>query len=84
MITITKLALATLLMLGVASAAQAGVDKGSALIAASCPALEGYPDCHPDARALRPDYSTNSQHPDRSQFQRRPPLSRKSNATGHR
>jgi hypothetical protein len=76
MITITKFALATLLMIGVASAAQAGVDRGSALTAANCPALEGYPDCRPDARALWLDYSTNSRHPDRSQFQRRPPFNR--------
>ena len=75
MITKTKLALAALLMLSVASTAQAGVDRGSAISAVSCPELEGYPDCHPDARTF-PDartsllkYST-SQHPNRSQYWR--------------
>jgi hypothetical protein len=63
----TKLALAALLILGIASAAQAGGSKddaavvgGSALSALPCPALEGYPDCHPDARVLRMEYPTNS------------------------
>ena len=50
MTTKTKLAFAALLLLGIGSAAQAGVNVPSA---ATCPALEGYPDCHPDAaRAL--------------------------------
>ena len=39
-----KPALVTLLLLGTASAAQAAVP---------CPALEGYPDCHPDSAAVR-------------------------------
>jgi hypothetical protein len=75
MITKTKLALAALLMLGIVSAAQSQGSKndavfggGAALSAVSCPALEGYPDCHPDARAL--SASTNSRHPNRSQYQR--------------
>jgi hypothetical protein len=67
MITKTKFALAALLMLGVASTAQAGgVDRGSTISAVSCPALEGYPDCHPDARTLLLKYPTNSRHPNRS------------------
>jgi len=79
MTTKTKLALAALVMFGIASAAQAGggkndadVVRGSALSAVTCPALEGYPDCHPDARAFWMEYSTNSRHPGRSPYQRRP------------
>jgi hypothetical protein len=50
MTTKTNVTVAALLLLNIASAAQAGVGTPSA---ATCPALEGYPDCHPDAaRAL--------------------------------
>ena len=52
MTTKAKLALAALLLLGIASAAQAGVGGRTAPSAVPCPALEGYPDCRPDARAL--------------------------------
>jgi hypothetical protein len=38
--------------------------------ATTCPALEGYPDCHPDARPG--EYSSGHPEPNRSQFQRRP------------
>jgi hypothetical protein len=79
MTTKAKLALAALLMLGIVSATQAGgsqkdadVGGGSALSAVTCPPLEGYPDCHPDARALWAEYSTNSRHPNSWQYQRRP------------
>ena len=73
----TKLALAALLMLGIGSAAQAGGSKndaaiggGSAPSAFACPALEGYPDCHPGARGA--EDSAYSRYPNRSQYQRRP------------
>lgn len=80
MTTKTKLALAAL-MLGIGSTAQAGgsrndadVSGGTVLSATNCPALEGYPDCHPDvgaAGAFGMDYSTHSRHLGRSQYQRR-------------
>lgn len=77
MTTKTRLALAAVLLLGIASAAQAGsrdhgasglgwlrIDsdstisrerasaRGSSTNAPTCPWLEGYPDCHPDAEGF--------------------------------
>jgi hypothetical protein len=78
MTTRTKLALAAILMLGICSAAQAGGSKnnevggGSAPSALPCPALEGYPDCHPGARGSWAEDSAYSRYPNRSQYQRRP------------
>jgi len=40
--------------------------------AITCPTLEGYPDCHPDARASGSDYSSRHPVTNRSQHQRRP------------
>jgi hypothetical protein len=37
-----------------------------------CPTLEGYPDCHPDARASWSEYSSRHPATNRSQHQRRP------------
>ena len=77
MTTKTKLALAALLMLGVASAAQAGGSKNdadvggaSALSAVPCPALEGYPDCHPNAGAFLMSTNFRQASPRRRQIGR--------------
>jgi hypothetical protein len=62
----TKIALAAALVLSVASSGLANnveANSSEAQGATSCPTLEGYPDCHPDDRAPRSAYSTNSRRP---------------------
>jgi hypothetical protein len=54
MITNTKIALATAILLGAATA----LASEKVLAFDTCVALEGYPDCHPDARASLIAYST--------------------------
>jgi hypothetical protein len=81
MFTNTKIALATALVLGAASAALANdidVNPSSTQSARewaqylgqkheitfasnACPALEGYPDCHPDGAASWAQYSTTGE-----------------------
>jgi hypothetical protein len=73
----TKIALAAAVILGAASAALANdikTNPSEAQSTISCPALEGYPDCHPDGGASWAEYSTNSRRPVTapSQHQRRP------------
>jgi hypothetical protein len=70
-----KLALAAAFVLGAASAAVANdveTDPGDG--ATTCPALEGYPDCHPEDRAAWTADSTHSRRPvvEPSRHQRRP------------
>jgi hypothetical protein len=77
MFTNTKIALAAAVILGAVSAALAndiGTNPSEAQSTITCPALEGYPDCHPDGGASWAEYSTNSRHPvtARSQHQRKP------------
>ena len=63
MFTNTKIALAGALILSAASAALANnteTDSSVGQRTITCPTLEGYPDCHPDDRALWTGYSTNS------------------------
>ena len=77
MFTNTKIALAAAVIVGAASAALAndiGTNSSEARSTFTCPALKGYPDCHPDGGASWAEYSTNSRRPvtARSQHQRRP------------
>jgi hypothetical protein len=70
-----KLALAAAFVLSAASAAVAyDVETNPNDGAVTCPALEGYPDCHPDGRAAWTADSTHSRHPvvEPSRHQRRP------------
>jgi hypothetical protein len=65
MFTNTNIALAAAFILSAASAAQANdIDTNAREVQSTitCPALEGYPDCHPDDRASRTIYSTISRH----------------------
>jgi hypothetical protein len=54
MITSTKIALATAILLGAATA----LASEKVLAFDTCVALEGYPDCHPDGRESWTTYST--------------------------
>jgi len=77
MFTNTKIALAATVILGAASAAVANdieTNPSEVQSTITCPALEGYPDCHPDDRAPWAKYSTDSRRPvaARSQHQRGP------------
>jgi hypothetical protein len=66
MFTNMKIALAGALILSAASAALANNTETTSSVGQStiaCPTLEGYPDCHPDERALSTEYSTNSRRP---------------------
>ena len=78
MFTNAKIALAATVILGAASAAALANDietnPSEVQSNITCPALEGYPDCHPDDRAPWAKYSTNSRRPvaAHSQHQRRP------------
>ena len=63
MFTNTKITLAAAFILGAVSSGLAGnieTNSREAQGAITCPALEGYPDCHPDDRALWTGHSTNS------------------------
>jgi hypothetical protein len=74
-ITNTKIALAAAFLLAAASAALANdVGTNPSEAAITCPALEGYPDCHPDGRASLAPYPTVSRRPvtDPSRHQPRP------------
>ena len=66
MLFTTKIAFAAALALSPSSPGFANnieTNSSEAQGAISCPTLEGYPDCHPDDRASRSTYSTNSRRP---------------------
>jgi hypothetical protein len=66
MLTTTRFALAAALILNAASAVLADnieTRSSEAQSSIGCPALEGYPDCHPDDRAPSSTYSTHSRRP---------------------
>jgi hypothetical protein len=66
MFTNTKITLAAAFILGAVSSGLAGnieTNSREAQGAITCPALEGYPDCHPDDRASPSVYSTHSRRP---------------------
>jgi hypothetical protein len=59
-----KIVLAVALVLGAVSAALANdLETNPREGSITCPALEGYPDCHPDGRASWTLNSTNSRRP---------------------